>query len=194
MATISFMRQLVHNGVFIPPYEYKGLSITVNGERVKLTPEQEEMAVAFAKQPPERLEDKVFVKNFLKDFYAALGLNGSTQNDPIDFSEVKQWVESEKQLKERMTKEERKASSEKRRLMREELKQKYGYAIIDGEKVEIRFTVEPPCIFIGKGKHPLRGRWKPRVRYEDITLNLSPDAPTPPAPDGGSWGCLLYTS
>ena len=69
MARISFMRQLVHNGVFIPPYEYKGLSIVVNGERVKLTPEQEEMAIAFAKQPPERLEDKVFVKNFLKDFF-----------------------------------------------------------------------------------------------------------------------------
>ncbi len=188
MATISFMRQLVHNGVFIPPYEYRGLSIRVNGERIRLTPEQEEMAIAFAKQPPERMEDKVFVKNFLKDFYAALGLNGSAQNDAIDFSEVKQWVEQEKQCKERMTKEEKKALSEKRKLLREELKQKYGYAVIDGEKVEIRYTVEPPCIFAGKGKHPLRGRWKPRVKYEDITLNLSPDAPTPPVPDGGEWG------
>ncbi|MBO3755355.1 MAG: DNA topoisomerase I [Candidatus Brockarchaeota archaeon] len=192
MATISFMRQLVHNGVFIPPYEYKGLSIRVNGERIKLTPEQEEMAVAFARQPPERLEDKVFVKNFLKDFYAVLGINGLDQNDPIDFSEVKQWVDEEKRLKERMTREQRKALSEKRKLVREELKQRYGYALIDGEKVEIRYTVEPPCIFIGKGKHPLRGRWKPRVKYEDITLNLSRDAPTPPVPDGGSWGGRVW--
>jgi DNA topoisomerase-1 len=186
------MKQLAHNGVFIPPYEHKGLSITVNGRKIKLSPEQEEMAVAFVKQPPERLEDKVFVKNFIKYFYYAFGLNGSMQSDPIDFSEVKQWVEEEKRRKETMGKEERKALGEKRRLLKEELKQKYGYAIIDGEKAEVRYTVEPPCIFIGKGKHPLRGRWKPRVRYEDITLNLSPEAPTPPVPDGGSWGGRVW--
>jgi len=182
------MKQLIHNGVLIPPYEYKGLSITVNGNRIRLTPEQEEMAVAFAKQPLERMEDKVFVKNFLKDFYAALGVNNSPQNNSIDFSEVKQWVEEEKKRKEMLTKEEKKALSEERKRVREELKQKYGYAVIDGEKVEIRYAVEPPCIYIGKGKHPLRGRWKPRVGYEDITLNLSPDAPMPPAPNGGEWG------
>lgn len=189
------MKRLIHNGVYIPPYEYKGLSITLNGNEVKLTPEQEEMAVAFMKQPPERLEDKVFVKNFLKEFYSALGMKyNSKNNDSIDFSEVKQWVEEEKKRKESLTKEEKKALSEERRRVREELKQKYGYAIIDGVKVEIRHAVEPPCIFIGKGKHPLRGRWKPRVSYEDVTLNLSPDAPTPPVPKGGEWGGRIWDS
>ncbi|MEM2736917.1 MAG: DNA topoisomerase I [Thermoproteota archaeon] len=186
------MKQLIHNGVYIPPYEYKGLSIILNGNRIKLTPEQEEMAVAFMKQPPERLEDSVFVKNFLKDFYAALGINGNPNNNSIDFSEVKQWVEEEKRRKEMLTKEEKKALSQERKRVREELKQKYGYAIIDGVKVEIRYTVEPPCIYVGKGKHPLRGRWKPRVNYSDITLNLSPDAPTPPTPDGGEWGGRIW--
>jgi DNA topoisomerase-1 len=186
------MKQLIHNGVYIPPYEYKGLSIILNGNGIKLTPEQEEMAIAFMKQPQERLEDSVFVKNFLKDFYAALGINGNPQNNSIDFSEVKQWVEEEKRRKENLTKEERKALSEERKRVREELKQKYGYAMIDGVKVEIRYAVEPPCIYVGKGKHPLRGRWKPRVNYNDITLNLSPDAPTPPVPDGGEWGGRVW--
>lgn len=186
------MKQLIHNGVFIPPYEYKGFSIILNGKRIKLTPEQEEMVVAFVKQPLERLKDNVFVKNFLKDFYRTLGMNGPIQNNSIDFSEIKQWIEEEKRRKEMMTKEEKKALSEKKKLLREELKQRYGYAIVDGEKVEVRYVVEPPCIFVGKGKHPLRGRWKPRIKYEDITLNLSPDAPTPPVPDGGSWGGRIW--
>ncbi|MGQ9479261.1 MAG: DNA topoisomerase I, partial [Thermoproteota archaeon] len=135
------MKQLIHNGVYIPPYEYKGLSIVVNGERIKLTPEQEEMAVMFVKQSPERLQDSVFVKNFFKDFYAALGLKYNSQNNySIDFSEVKQWVEEEKKRKEKLTKEEKKALSEERKRIREELKQKYGYAVIDGVRVEIRYS------------------------------------------------------
>jgi DNA topoisomerase-1 len=39
------------------------------------------------------------------------------------------------------------------------------------------YTVEPSSIFMGRGKHPLRGRWKEGPREEDIELNLSPDAP-----------------
>ncbi|MBO3800406.1 MAG: DNA topoisomerase I, partial [Candidatus Brockarchaeota archaeon] len=113
------MKQLIHNGVYIPPYEYKGLWIVVNGNRIRLTPEQEEMAIAFVKQPPERLRDSVFVKNFLKDFYAALGIDSDPQNNSIDFSEVKQWVEEEKKRKETLTKEEKKALSEERKRIKE---------------------------------------------------------------------------
>jgi DNA topoisomerase IB len=32
---------------------------------------------------------------------------------------------------------------------------------------------------MGRGKHPLRGRWKQGASEKDITLNLSPDAPRP---------------
>ena len=45
------------------------------------------------------------------------------------------------------------------------------------------YAVEPPGIFLGRGKNPLRGRWKPAITSEDVTLNLSPDAATPP----GKW-------
>ncbi|MFQ6065619.1 MAG: DNA topoisomerase I, partial [Candidatus Bathyarchaeia archaeon] len=45
------MKQLHHNGVLIPPrHEGKGLTIKVRKEKIKLTPEQEEMALAWAKK------------------------------------------------------------------------------------------------------------------------------------------------
>jgi DNA topoisomerase IB len=37
--------------------------------------------------------------------------------------------------------------------------------------------------FVVHNSHPDRGRWKPAVSTKDVTLNLSPDAPTPP----GEW-------
>ena len=40
--------------------------------------------------------------------------------------------------------------------------------------------VEPPGLFMGRGAHPLRGSWKPRVDAPDVTLNLDKDAPVPP--------------
>ena len=41
---------------------------------------------------------------------------------------------------------------------------------------------------MGRGKHPLRGRWKEGARQQDITLNLSPDAPRPP----GEWAEIVW--
>lgn len=152
-----------------------------------MNPEQEEMALAFVKCSPERLEDPVFVRNFLRDFCKALNLDGGKLED-FDFSEIRKWIETNQAL----TKEHKKELAERRKKENEERKQKYGYAIIDGQKVEVNYRVEPPCIFVGRGKHPLRGRWKPRVHYSDIILNLSPDAPTPPTPDGSSWGGRVW--
>ncbi|MBS7660147.1 hypothetical protein KEJ28_05670, partial [Candidatus Bathyarchaeota archaeon] len=63
------LKSLWHNGVYVPRYDYKGLSIKVDGHRIKLSPRTEQMAIAFAKKlqsksPP----DKVFYKNFMQDF------------------------------------------------------------------------------------------------------------------------------
>lgn len=54
--------------------------------------------------------------------------------------------------------------------------------------------VEPPGLFLGRGQHPLAGRWKRRVEPEDVTLNLSADAPVPPAPDGRRWRAVVHNS
>ncbi|MEM0462130.1 MAG: hypothetical protein QW318_08035, partial [Candidatus Caldarchaeum sp.] len=183
-------RTLVHNGVALPPpYQPKGLSIKIRGETVKLNPLQEEMAYAWAlKKDTPYVQDPVFQKNFLTDFLKTF--NGRFQDvtiNEIDFSEVYEYVERERQLK--ADKEYRKKLSAERKKLREELKARYGWAEMDGKRFEIaNWMVEPPGIFMGRGNHPLRGRWKPRVYQEDITLNLGEDAPVPP----GNWGQIVH--
>ncbi len=184
------MRELIHNGVLVPSYEPKGFSIMFRGERIRLTAEQEEMAVAWVKKLGTKyVEDKTFVKNFFKDFAKALNLKCKCQPEDFDFSEIIAYIENEKRIKESLSKEEEKKLSEQRKIIRELNKAKYGWAIVDGEKVEVaNYTVEPSSIFIGRGKHPLRGRWKPGPKQEDITLNLSPNAPIPE----GKWKEIVW--
>lgn len=185
------MKELIHNGVLVPePYEPRGLSILVKGKKVKLNAEQEEMAVAWAKKlGTPYAKDRTFVRNFFKDFVKALGLKGRWRPEDFDFSEVVAYVEGEKRAKESMGKEEKRRVRELRRAVREANKAKYGYALVDGVRVEVgNYAVEPPSIFMGRGRHPLRGRWKPGPRHEDITLNLSPGAPVPP----GNWKAVVW--
>ena len=88
-----------------------------------------------------------------------------------------------------MTKEEKKALAVKRKELREKLKEKYGIAIMDGNQVEVgNYMAEPPGIFIGRGEHPLRGKWKPRVTSKDVTLNLGKEAKAPE----GNWGKIVH--
>jgi DNA topoisomerase-1 len=185
------MKQLIHNGVLLPKkYEPKGFSILINGKKVDLTPEQEEMAVVWVKKlGTEYVNDPVFVRNFFKDFCDALGLEEQVAPEDFDFSEIQRYVEQEKNLKLTMSKEEKKRLAEARKAIREENKGKYGYAIVDGQRVEVgNYVVEPPCIFMGRGKHPLRGRWKAGAGENDIILNLSPDAPRP----DGNWKEIVW--
>ncbi len=176
-------KTLEHNGVLLPPpYEPKGLSIRIKGKVIRLTPEQEEMAYAFAKKKDTPyVKDKVFVSNFLSDFLKLFPeeYRGASIED-IDFSEVYAYVDMEKELKTSISKEERKRIASERKRLREELKDKYGYAIVDGVRYEVaNWIVEPPGLFMGRGEHPLRGRWKPRVYASDIIINISEDAPIP---------------
>jgi len=188
------IRRLIHNGVIIPQYEPKGFSIFHNGKPIALDPTQEEMAVAWVRKlGTDYVNDPVFVENFLSDFCRALKLPNPCQIQEFDFSEIQGWVEREKLRKEQMSREDKKALAAERKKIRESNKQKYGFAIVNGERVELgNYTVEPPCIFMGRGKHPLRGRWKPRVNYGDITLNLSSDAPRPIPQDGSDWKEIVF--
>jgi DNA topoisomerase-1 len=49
---------------------------------------------------------------------------------------------------------------------------------------------EPPGLFIGRGDHPLRGKWKPRITQKDVTLNLGKGAKVPE----GNWGKIIHES
>jgi len=183
------MRYLRHNGVLVPPpYVGRGLKIKVRGKTVKLTPEQEEMAVAWAKKiGTPYVEDPVFAENFHRDFSKKLGVN--VKPEDVDYSEVLHFIEEERARKASLSREERRRLAAERKARREANKEKYGYAWVDGVRMEVaNYRVEPNSIFMGRGEHPLRGRWKEGPREEDIELNLSPDAPRPP----GNWKAIVW--
>jgi len=175
-------KTLQHNGILFPPeYEAQGIKIKIKGEPVNLDVTQEEMVYQWAKKKDTPYaQDKVFQKNFTADFAKTFGKDSKFKKisyEDIDFSSAYKIVDKEKDLKEMMTKEEKKEQAKKRKEVREELKAKYGIAIIDGKEVEVgNYMAEPPGIFIGRGEHPLRGKWKPRVTSKEVTLNMDKNA------------------
>ena len=188
------VKQLIHNGVMIPVYKPRGFRISFRGKELELTPEQEEMAVAWVRKlPTDYAKDKTFTKNFFRDFGAALKIKGKVVPEDFDFSQVIRWVESERAKRESMSKEQKKALAAERKATREQNKQKYGFATVNGMPMEIgNYTVEPASIFVGRGDHPKRGSWKPGVKAEDVTLNLSPDAPRPIPLGEGKWKGIVF--
>ncbi|MFW9959219.1 MAG: hypothetical protein ACFFCT_14200 [Candidatus Odinarchaeota archaeon] len=173
------MERLEHNGILvIDSPAYLGLSIIVRGEKVHLTQLQEEMALAWVKKlGTPYVEDPVFEQNFMTDFSKALGLSPVLEASEVDFIEVINVVEEERARKENMTSEEKKTDREERKVIREELREKYGFAIVDGARMELgNYQTEPSGIFMGRGQHPLRGRWKQGASQKDITLNIDPEA------------------
>ena len=185
-------KKLQHNGILFPPkYEKQGITIKIKGEAINLDINQEEMVYQWAKKKDTPYaQDKVFQKNFTGDFAKTLDSKfKKISYEDIDFSNAYKVVDKEKDLKEMMTKEDRKALAVKRKELREKLKTKYGIAIMDGKEVEVgNYMAEPPGIFIGRGEHPLRGKWKPRVTTKDVTLNLGKDAKKPE----GNWGKIIH--
>jgi len=178
------MEQFHHNGVLVPPaYTGQGLSVIVRGETVLLNDEQEELAMAWAKKiGTPYVEDPVFAENFHADFSELLGIK--VLPGDVDYTEIHRLVLKEREWRANLSREERKALAAGRKAVREANKEKYGWSTVDGELMEVgNYTVEPSSIFMGRGKHPLRGKWKEGPRHEDIELNLSPDAPVPP----GDW-------
>jgi len=192
-------KTLQHNGILFPPdFESKGIKIKIRGENVPLNLLQEEMVYQWSKKKDapkpgvieKYIEDPTFQKNFVSDFSKAF--NGKFKNlqyADIDFSIPYKLVDKEKEEKELLTKEDKKALAIKRKEIREEMKTKYGKAIIDGKEVEVgNYMAEPPGIFMGRGDHPMRGRYKPRAIDKDVTLNLGKEAKIPK----GNWGKIVH--
>jgi DNA topoisomerase-1 len=185
------LKQLVHNGILVTEVPIPAhLELTIRGERRELLPMQTEMAMAWAKkQGTPYVKDPVFARNFMQDFSAALGIEPPLSVEEVDFGPAVAIVQAERAAREQLTKEERKALAAERKVKREALKEEYGHAVVDGERVEIaNYIAEPSCIFMGRGKHPLRGKWKEGPQQSDITLNLSPDAPCPE----GEWEEIVW--
>ena len=185
-------KKLEHNGILFPPdFETKKIKITIKGENVDLDINQEEMVYQWAKKKDTPyVQDKVFQKNFLADFANTFGSKyKKLELEDVDFKNAFKVVDKEKDAKELLTKEEKKALAAKRKELREEMKEKFGKGKMDGNEVEIaNYMAEPPGIFIGRGEHPLRGKWKPKVTSKDVTLNLGKEAKVPK----GDWGKIVH--
>ncbi len=192
-------KTLQHNGILFPPdFESKGIKIKINGQNIVLTLEQEEMIYQWAKKKDapkpgtveKYIEDSIFQKNFVSDF--AKTYNGKFKNlqyTDIDFSQAFKIIDKEKEVRELMTKEEKKALAVERKKIREKMKVDYGMAVMDGKEVEIgNYMAEPSGIFMGRGEHPMRGRYKPRATAKDVTLNLGKEAKVPK----GNWGKIVH--
>ncbi len=184
-------RTLRHNGVLFPPeYVPQGIKFKIKGEDVELTPLQEEMVYQWAKKKDTPYaKDRTFRKNFAADFAATFKPRIKFTYGHLDFTHAYDIIDREKEAKLLMTKEEKKELAAKRKAVREELRAKYGSATVDGKRVDLgNYMVEPPGIFIGRGKHPFRGRWKPRVYMRDVILNMDKKARPPP----GKWHGVVH--
>ena len=205
------LKSLKHNGIYVPPYELKGFKVKIQGQTIPLTVKSEQMAVSWIRKRQSALSppDKIFMKNFMREFLEQLKTENPTlafltsfaseylnkienlelnsvcdPNAPIhfeiDFSEIVAYLEREKRNKLDLSQIEKKRQTEERKKIREELKEELGYAEVDGQRLEIaNWTAEPSCLFAGRGDHPQRGKWKEGPSKEDIILNLSPEAPKP---------------
>ena len=177
----SHWSTLSHFGVSFPePYKLnpKTNQIKICGETISMDVAQEEMAIAWAKKiGTPYVEDPVFQANFLSDFLKLF---------PARFKDVKisDIVFPTLPEKVELTKEQKKALAAERKAKRLALKERFGYATVDGVRTEIaNWVVEPPGLFMGRGQHPMRGHWKPKITEEDITLNMDETSAVPE----GNW-------
>src|SRR3989339_1010653 len=141
------LKSLKHNGIFIPQYELKGFNLKIQGQTIPLTVKSEQMAVAWIRKRQSALSppDKVFMKNFMREFLEQLKVENPSSEflqsfaseyikkiedyeandvcDPkaaihsdIDFSEIVYYLEQEKQNKLSISQAEKKRQAEERKI------------------------------------------------------------------------------
>jgi DNA topoisomerase-1 len=183
---------LQHNGPLFPPeYIPHKIPIIINNTKHLLEPLAEEYATMYAKFiDTDYVKSNLFKKNFWKDFKPTLNdkLDNNVNLDNIDFSLIKKHLDEQKIKKLNMSEDEKKRI--KNTALEEE--EPYKNCIIDGVQQKIgNYKIEPPGIFLGRGTHPKLGMIKKRVYPEDVTINLSKDAPVPEPIAGHKWGKII---
>jgi DNA topoisomerase-1 len=183
--------KLYHNGPMFPDdYVPHNIPVKFKNESIVLPSEGEEYATVYAKYiDSEYIKNKKFNKNFWNDWKHMVKNTKITNLEECDFSLIQKHILVEKEKKMNISKEERTKLMEGRKIQ----EQPFLFATIDGKKEKIgNFKIEPPGIFIGRGCHPLLGSIKPRILPQDITLNLSKDAPIPNSVYGNKWGEIIH--
>lgn len=200
---------LSHNGVYIPePYVSKKLKFA---GKIVSNPKDEELLGMYAvklvqemnPQVRQYTKDFVFIKNYIKglrDFLSKEALASVRPIFPKSKSDINTWNTHFSDMVKHYIKEKEKGPKSKSDVVEKKkkeilLKEKYGYATVDGVEEEIgNWKVEPPGLFMGRGDHPNRGCIKPRVSSSDVTINISKDKKVPKPSDGKKWADVVHDS
>lgn len=182
---------LEHNGVMFPPaYVPHGIPIKYNGNIIHLSPLAEEYATIYAKYlDTDYAKSKIFRDNFWRDWKKILDKNGEIKNlEGCDFSAIVKYIKKSNEKKKEMSKEEK----NRQKKLREKDEEKYKLVKIDGKEQPIgNYKIEPPGIFLGRGKHPKSGCIKWRIYPEDVTINIGKEAKIT-APEGHKWKSVIH--
>jgi DNA topoisomerase-1 len=195
---------LTHNGPYFPHISEEqivlGVYLIYNGIKYELNPREEKVALFYAKRiisenkggvVVEFTKDNTFNQNFWTDFknylrpeYRKLFKDFKL----VDWSDVVQKVldfEEDKKSKAKQFKSKRQTELEERKLQ-------YSHAYIDGNMEKLgNFVVEPAGLFLGRGLNPNRGKIKPDIFPEDVTINMSLNSEPPKPPGNHRWGSIV---
>ncbi len=173
---------------FPPKYEAKGFKL--NGELIpnKGDDSAEEMLWFYAASMHRDGVDDTFNANFFMDLKPRLTPNQQKLSFPKDFQKVIEEMfnmnEANKELKKTRSKLER----DEEKKIKEQKKEIYGFAIVDGKKQPLgSYMIEGPGILFSRGAPKIHGHWKYRVQPEDVIINWCSDKPAPKAPAGHHW-------
>lgn len=185
------IKECKHNGTRFPePFKSRGF--TLEGQSLyncEIDSAEEMLWHYAAKLDTDYVKNETFNKNFYSCLMQKLSIGQRTIKFPEGFMsvliEMKKLQEKEKEEKSQYKKDHK----EELKKEAEDLKEEYGYAILNGEKQPLMSNlVEGPGIFIARGAAPLLGMWKYRTMPEDVTINyIGPKEETPKAPEGHHW-------
>jgi len=176
---------LSHGGMKFPEeYAQKNIPIIYSSIEVFLPKEAEEIAFLYAKYiGTDYVSNNTFRKNFFNDWRKILGKDHIIQSlDLCDFSLMKKYLDYEKEKK-----------KENKTAKIEDDDKQYKIAVVNGKEQTIsNYKMEPPGIFIGRGKNSNMGKVKRRIQPEDVIINIGKDATVPIPPEGHKWGKIIH--
>jgi len=170
-----------HNGPYFPPkYQSHNIPIIFNNNKITLNDDLEEKITAYTKYiDTDYINNPRFTKNFynnIKKDLTKYNINSIQEFYSIDFSLIKNHLNSIKQQKLQLSKEQKQQIKDEQI----QIEEPYSFVQIDSQQQKVgNFKIEPPGIFLGRGSHPKIGMWKDRIFPSDVTLNLDKAAPIP---------------
>ena len=194
---------LIHQGPYFPnisePYKPIGAVLIYDNKSYNLNPVEERIASFYARRIISEndggvvellTKDNIFNTNFWNDFITYLTPAHKKifkKFSKVDFSDIVQKLKNKKEIKD--------TKSEKRikKILTEEKKRNYGYGYIDNRREKIgNYSVELSSLFFGRGDNPKRGKIKPDIIPENITINIGINDPVPKPPIGHKWGSVIH--